>query len=251
MTVSKFSGREDRDPGGRAKAPAASEKRARSGPASVRVTDVLRDAILSGRLAQGAPLRQEEIARSLAVSRMPVREALRVLETEGLVTFRPRYGFSVTEFRSGQIMEVAEMRLALETIALRYAIPRHTPETLRVAEDALLTLNDVETRADLDIRPEKHRQFHLAVYGPCSMDLLLSAIASNLALSEGFARIASSQFEHVAPRDKSEHRELLDKVAARDEAGALDLLTEHVMGQARRLVSELKALSEHEQSALG
>lgn len=199
-------------------------------------TQNLREAILQGALPQGAALRQEELAQSLSVSRMPVREALRILEAEGLVTFRSHHGFTVTEFNADQIIEIAEIRYSLESLALRKAVHAHTAESLRTLSDLLFELNTAETPERRDIRPARHRQFHLSLYHPCAMERLLTLIEHNLTLSERFSRIGSSQFVNVVTRDIDEHAQLLSAVQKRDEKRALSVLHNHIVGQAHEIV---------------
>src|SRR5579862_1547896 len=97
----------------------------------------LRDDILSGRLKPGEPLRQDEIARSLGVSHVPIRETFLRLQAEGLVEIRPRRGAIVSDLSAAEIEEFNEMRTALECLALRKAIPNIQDADLRKAEKLL------------------------------------------------------------------------------------------------------------------
>src|SRR5919204_6551984 len=108
------------------------------------VADVLRDAIMRGVLKGGQPLRQDELAAQFGLSRIPVREALRQLEGEGLVTVNPHRGAVVSTLSSDELQEVCEIRSALETMALRLAIPHLDEEALARAE-AILVETDRET----------------------------------------------------------------------------------------------------------
>src|SRR5262245_22689559 len=90
--------------------------------------DAVRERILRGHYAEGHPLRQELIAAELGVSRIPVREALRQLEAEGLVTFNPHHGAVVSTLSLKQIQEVFELRAEIESDLIRRATPHLTPE---------------------------------------------------------------------------------------------------------------------------
>src|SRR5438128_11057097 len=94
------------------------------------VTDHVRSAILGGRYAPGARVPQDELAQQLGVSRMPVREALRVLEMEGLVELRPHRGAIVVDLRPEEIGEIFEIRAMLEGRAAALAAPRLDEVTL-------------------------------------------------------------------------------------------------------------------------
>src|SRR3954467_6624572 len=91
-------------------------------------TDAIRERILRGRFPEGRPLRQDKIGIELGVSRIPVREALRQLEAEGLVTFNPHRGAVVSVLSLKEIRELFELRAEIEGDLLRRAIPRMTPE---------------------------------------------------------------------------------------------------------------------------
>jgi DNA-binding GntR family transcriptional regulator len=94
------------------------------------ILDAIRTAILNGVFEPGARLRQEELAELFGTSRIPVREALRALEYEGLVTSEPHRGFTVTPLDADDIDEVYELRILLEGQAVRLAIPLMTDEDL-------------------------------------------------------------------------------------------------------------------------
>ena len=94
----------------------------------------VRKAILSGVLGPGARLRQEELAEVFGTSRIPVREALRALEYEGLVTSEPHRGFTVTALDADDVEEVYDLRILLESEAVRLALPLLTDEDLEDLE---------------------------------------------------------------------------------------------------------------------
>jgi len=99
--------------------------------------EALREKILRGEYPEGAPLRQDTLAAELGVSRIPVREALRQLEAEGLVTFVPHFGAVVSSLSLSEIKELFELRALLETDLLRRAIPRIREEDLDRADEIL------------------------------------------------------------------------------------------------------------------
>src|SRR5215211_5453414 len=99
--------------------------------------EALRERILRGDYPEGEPLRQDALADELGVSRIPVREALRQLEAEGLVTFNPHRGAVVSTLSLSEIDELFELRADIETDLLRRAIPKTTAEQLERATDVL------------------------------------------------------------------------------------------------------------------
>src|ERR1700691_2436179 len=90
----------------------------------------LRGKIFSGDLVGGMKLNPMEIAASLGISRMPVREALRQLDAEGFVVIRPNRGAVVTQLTIPEIEDLFEMRAVLESLAVRYAMPNLTPDAI-------------------------------------------------------------------------------------------------------------------------
>ena len=115
----------------------------------------LRSDIVSGRLAPGEPLRQDEIARSFGVSHVPVREAFLRLQAERLVEIRPRRGAIVSALSAAELEELTEMRAALECCALRIAIPKLTVGDLQKAAQAL---------DRIDHQPERWAELNMAFH---------------------------------------------------------------------------------------
>src|SRR5262245_5445046 len=101
------------------------------------VADRLRDKILRGEFREGEQLRQHAIADELAVSRIPVREAFRQLEAEGLIKIIDHRGAIVAALSPEEIEELFDIRAALESVTLRQAVPRLTDDDLARAEKAL------------------------------------------------------------------------------------------------------------------
>jgi DNA-binding GntR family transcriptional regulator len=139
------------------------------------VAEGLRRGILDGTLESGQPLRQEQIAKDFEVSTVPVREALRQLAGEGLVTLLPNRGARVSKVSYEEAKEITEIRIALESLALRLSVPNITGNDLRQAED-VLDLWDAEedpaTFAALNWR------FHTVLYEPARQPRLINMIRS-------------------------------------------------------------------------
>lgn len=125
--------------------------------------DGLRAAIVAGALRPGQRVLQEEIADGLGVSVAPVREALRVLEQEGQVTYRPRRGYFVTELRIEDLEEIYELRRVLEERSARRALPALGAATLGRAEAAAADCVEAARRGDVSAELEANRRFHFTL----------------------------------------------------------------------------------------
>src|SRR6478609_3394059 len=106
-------------------------------PVASMTVEALRERILRGDYIEGEPLRQDALADELGVSRIPIREALRQLETEGLVTFNPHRGAIVSSLSLAEIEEVFELRATIEPDLLRRAMPHLTTYQLDQADEVL------------------------------------------------------------------------------------------------------------------
>lgn len=134
----------------------------------------VRDAILSGVLDPGARLRQEELAELFGTSRIPVREALRALEYEGLVRSEPHRGFTVTSLDADDVEEVYDLRIVLESHAIRLAIPLLTDEDL-VELEAIY--REMVEASSPDAQLAARERFYLRLYSVSGRPRLVGLIA--------------------------------------------------------------------------
>lgn len=200
------------------------------------VADWLRADILSGRLAPGSRLRQDVIGAEYGVSHIPVREAFRRLEAEGLVSVRPRHGAIVTSLSAGEIEELYEMRVALECAAMRAVVPRISSESL---SRAAVILDDIDR--DPERWPELNTAFHLALYREAGRPRMLALISSLLRNCERYLRHEADVLG-IFESSQREHRELLAVIAAKDVEAACAILLRHMEGSAAENVQNLRSL---------
>lgn len=197
--------------------------KAESDTLAIKISRALADRIISGALEPGARLRQDHVAAEFGASHVPVREALQRLEAQGLAVSEPRRGVRVAAFDLREVREVAEMRAALEVLALRHAGPHLTRAILDQAEEA--------TRAgdhSPDVRSweEANRRFHRLIVTPCAMPRLLAAIDDLHAASARFLFSAwSSEWE---ARTDHDHRAILAALRAGQIEDAAAILARHV-----------------------
>lgn len=204
---------------------------------AVGIHDSIKRAILAGRIGPGERINQELIARELGVSRTPVREALAVLASEGLVTIVPRRGAFVSTFGERDVHEIYDVRELLEPNAASTACRLATLVEL----EALRKLaTELEEAADsgLERAFELNRQFHHRLCAPCGNRVLmqlLEAIWSQQTALRIYAYYAQSA--RALERTHAEHRAIVEAFAARDPERTGALVRGHIQAAHQALVT--------------
>ena len=188
-----------------------------------RISRVLADRIVRGELEPGARLRQDHIAEEFQTSHVPVREAFRRLEAQGLAISEPRRGVRVASFDLAEVREVAEMRAALEGLALRHAARHLTAAILDAAEDAT---REGDAAADVHAWEEANRRFHRVILEPCGMNRLLASIDDLHAASARF--LFSAWQSGWEKRTDHDHRAILAALRQGRVEEAATILQKHV-----------------------
>lgn len=199
------------------------------------VAEVLREAITSGHLQANDPLPQQEIATQLEVSHIPVREALRQLQSEGLVTFRPNYGATVTAHTPEEIREIYEIRAILETAAVRRAASR-LPEA--ALDEAERILKRTERARDDATWGSHDLEFHRLIYDLDARPRLRELIDGLLRRVDRYWLQHGLMLKHRREFE-TDHRRLLAAMRARDGERAAKLLEQHLTGAAELLATAL------------
>jgi DNA-binding GntR family transcriptional regulator len=193
---------------------------------STRVAAYLREAILGGDLRPGDRIRQEDIAERLGASRLPVREALRMLEAEGLTEHVAHKGARVPRLSPHEVDVVYRMRERLEPLALTESMPRLGPDEhaqLEEVQQRIEDNDDLEKFLDLD------REFHMLTYSACDLDPLMSNVTRLWNSTQHYRRA----FVALGGRSRmwvvnSEHRLILDAVVRRDPEDGERFLGGHI-----------------------
>ena len=189
------------------------------------VAEGLRRDILSGTLESGQPLRQEQIAKDFEVSAVPVREALRQLAGEGLVTLSPNRGARVSQVSYEEAREITGIRVALESLALRLSIPNLTEDDFRQAEK-VLDLWDAEedpaTFAALNWR------FHTILYEPARQPRLMTMIGSLHASFDLYAGRYSTAWMSLKAPAQQQHRHIVEACRRGDARAAIAMLERNI-----------------------
>jgi len=185
----------------------------------------IREAILDGSIPAGQTMSQVALADELGVSRTPLREALRMLQSEGLIEGEPNRRVRVSSLSLAGLEELYTIRIPLEVTALRLSLPRMAPEDLAQLEGAMAEMAHFAAADDYARWYVPHRAFHrgLTAYAGPRFEGLLVQLFEH---SERYRRMHFGQvFSQQSTRD---HREILDACKAGDRDLAASLLARHL-----------------------
>jgi DNA-binding GntR family transcriptional regulator len=199
-----------------------------------RVYDYLRVEILDGRLEPGTELAETALSEQLGVSRGPLREAIGRLAAEGLVTVRPRRGAVVRSLSEEEFLELYQVREALETMAVKLAVPRLRPDDLRLLADLNRAMDGYGARGDVERFFEANQAFH-ARFLELSGNGKLYAMYQQLIDQLGHYRIRSLKLRGNLRRSVSEHAAILRYAKRGDGDRAAELMAEHIRVPQQRL----------------
>jgi DNA-binding GntR family transcriptional regulator len=201
----------------------------------------LREAIVSGEIPPGTPIRLQEYVERLSMSTVPIREALRFLEQKGLIERRPHRGVVVSEMSATDLEDTYNIRLDLESMAVRKAAPR-IGEKDRVFLLGLVDKYEAALRADDGSAPDVHTKLHMSIYEFADsrwLRLLLPTLWDN---SERYRRL-QMQVRGTIEQRVEEHRVLVEACASGDPEFAASELQAHL---SRTMVGAIALLRSQE-----
>lgn len=201
-----------------------------------RIASEIRNTIMTGQYYSGKALKQDVLAAHHGVSKIPVREALNQLRSEGLVTFINNRGAVVSSLSIEEVEEIYSMRLALETLALKKAIPNLQAKHHIAAESSLKLIEASDTPQDW---PKLNWDFHSSLYQGAKMPHLLDTIAI---LHNNVSRYLMLYLKELNFQSGSqqEHWDLLEASLAGRTEKALDILHQHLNGALRQTIQFMK-----------
>jgi len=175
----------------------------------------LRRLLVTGELAPGAPVRQEAVAERLGVSRVPVREALKVLEGEGALVYAPHRGYVVAELSVDDLVEVYRLRELLEAEAIRVAVPRLTDVDVSAIGAAAHDVDAAGRAGDLVAMTAANRDFHFLLFDAAGMTRLSRTLRQLWDATDVYRAV---YFGATGNRERvhADHAELLAALRARD-----------------------------------
>jgi DNA-binding GntR family transcriptional regulator len=218
------------------------EKRVRRETLGAQVYHLLRDRILRGEIAGGSRLIQGPLSEEIGTSRIPVRDALKRLESDGLVKCDETGRYSVVQFSTQDAEEVYAIRRQLEPFAVELAARAMTSEAMEEIKSLFNELNKAARRRQLEKYIEINTSFHMAIYEASGMVRLVRIIRG---LYSGVPSLTPIVLEGRIVRSQEEHAEIVDRLAARDGAGAARAMDRHIenalaeLQKSKRVTSEL------------
>jgi DNA-binding GntR family transcriptional regulator len=210
--------------------------------ASSRIAQALRDDILNGSIAPGQRLRQEDIAERLGGSRLPVREALRILAAEGLVQIEPNKGARVPLLDPDEVVTLYRMRERLEPLAL-------TESMANLGSAEMAEISKIQHRIEQGVEVSDFlildREFHMASYTGCSDEHLMLSVVRMWNATQHYRRA----FMSLAGQGRTqivnaEHRLLIEAINRRDTEDAELYLLGHIRRTRKELVRHPEIFSE-------
>lgn len=218
------------------------EKRVRRETLGAQVYHLLRDRILRGEIAGGSRLIQGPLSEEIGTSRIPVRDALKRLESDGLVKCDETGRYSVVQFSTEDAEEVYAIRRRLEPFAVELAARAMTSEAMGEIKSLFNELNKAARRRQLEKYIEINTSFHMAIYEASGMVRLVRIIRG---LYSGVPSLTPIVLEGRIVRSQEEHAEIVDRLTARDGAGAARAMDRHIenalaeLQKSKRVTSEL------------
>ncbi len=206
------------------------------------VASVLRDAIITGVLQAGEELNQVELARQFGVSRVPVREAIRMLEAERLVISQPHKRTVVSALTPSTLGEIFDVRIYLETSAMGAAIPRMTADVLAELDDLVAQMDgEVDHRTWMRLND----QFHDTLYRLSGKEFINSLIRQLRQHVERYFWAGGHSVRRNRPAN-AEHRRILDACRTGDVPRAQDELRRHLSATLTGLSGALRGARKEE-----
>ena len=210
------------------------------------VFNTLRQAILRGELKPGERLMEIALSQRLGVSRTPVREAIRMLEQEGLVIMIPRKGAQVAEISEKDLKDVLEVRLGLEELAVRIACQRITEEELEELEQAVKEFEEAMKEDNLGVLAAVDVKVHEVIYGSTHNKRLVQIISN---IREQMYRYRVEYLKDVESRKTlvEEHYAVYRALKARNQQQAVKDICIHIVNQQNAILRSLEQMNKEEQ----
>lgn len=203
------------------------------------VFTTLRQAILKGEIQPGERLMEIQLAEKMGVSRTPIREAIRKLANEGLVTMIPRKGAVVAGISEKMLMDVLQVRMTLEKMAYECAFRCINDEQIEELKEAEKEFEEAVKSNDLVKIAEVDEKFHFIIYNAAQNDKLKEILAN---LRENMYRYRMEYAKNKESRDQliKEHNRMIETLIKRDSIEGLKIVEEHIRNQEKVILEKIE-----------
>ncbi|MCS0789241.1 GntR family transcriptional regulator [Cytobacillus firmus] len=200
----------------------------------LKVCNVIREAIIRGDFKPGERLKQSDLADKMGVSRMPVREAFRKLESEGLIKLEPHKGAVVKSISIEDIEEIYALRSELEKMAVYQSVDLLTDEDIAQLSSLVA---EMENANDADAFVQYNIDFHRLLVKRCNWERLNSFIGT---LWNGLPQQTPHLLNGQIENSNTEHRKILEAVIKKDKDTAANIVSEHIYRTGKSLIESIK-----------
>ena len=204
------------------------------------VLATLRSDIATGLLAPGEQVIQDDLARRYGVSRVPIREALRILEAEGLLEYHPHRGYFVTELSIEDLTEVYRIRELLEAEALSLVVVEIQDDDIADLEDLLMAVEQATAVGDVAAITEANRTFHFAMLQACGMPRLTRMIRLLWDATDAYRAVYFHEPANLE-RVNDEHRQMMQALRDRDAPRLVAIQAQHRQRSASAVTDRILA----------
>lgn len=203
------------------------------------VFNTLRQAILTGELKPGERLMEIHLANRLGVSRTPIREAIRKLELEGLVTMIPRRGAEVAQITEKSMKDVLEVRRTLDALSAELACERITPDEEEALKKACLDFEEAVKTKDAKIIAKADVALHDIIAAATGNQRLIQLINN---LAEQMYRYRFEYIKDASQHERiiQEHRIIYESIMKKDKEAASNMAKTHIDNQEKAVISRIR-----------
>lgn len=203
------------------------------------VFQTLRGAILKGDLKPGERLMELQLASKLGVSRTPIREAIRMLEQEGLAVTIPRKGAEVAKMTEKDMEDVLQIRLSLEALAVRLSCENITPAALQELKVAMEDFEEKTKSGQFVEMAKADVKFHEILY-KASNNPKLQQLLSNLREQMYRYRVEYLKREEAHPQLIAEHAAIIEYISKGEKKAATDIMCKHIDNQVTTVIDVIR-----------
>lgn len=197
------------------------------------IVDIIRDRILKGEYKIGEKIKENQIATELKVSRTPIREAFKQLETEGLIDYIPNRGCFAKGFTRQDIEDIYAVRKALEILAVEWAVNRITSEQIQSLQDQSDLMEFYTARKDSKKVLEINTDFHDVIYNATGSRFMAQVLRSYKEYIEQTRKVIFYEQEYLEEIFE-EHKAVLMAIMSKDAEAAKEAMAKHLDGSQRR-----------------